>query len=372
MSLRQHDKDVFLSAFGMRPFDSQVIKEFLRSFPVFNPTGTGDPRYLLLAYFARVVSYCANFGFYLPPSHTLSSGDMLGRWFQDLPHGVQSLAQNSFSGFLAQAFQAKQTGLMSHASIRDILLTQDDCGYTMYYAMHILAQHPLLMSYPGQDVEPTQSADMTVGTYLQRWNHYVHVQLLHGIFISDRYFLLQLVAGMSPRVRDTIGRLLASDAVEKVSNINNKLPNSFAPDQLHIKLVELARYAGHPELVSKTPRDLIRPTREIREISAFGQMMAQVSTPGASDAGYPARRCFFCGKADCTLTTCKAASAAKDDSFTRKNLARYFGIRAMDLVSGEDPDSSPLNVGDDVVTEDLLGLHQPPADDSPSATPDFR
>jgi hypothetical protein len=360
LNLRQHDKAVFLSAFGRRAFDSNVIKEFLRNFPVFSPTGTGDPQYLLLAYFTRVVSYCSNFGVYLPPSHTLSSGDILGRWFPELPRNVMFLVQNSFAGFLAQAFQSKHTGLMSHESIKDVLMSQDDDGYLMYYQMHVLASHPRLLSFPSQDVEPRQSSDMTVGVYLQRWLHYVHIQLLHGIFVSDRYFLLQLIANMSPTLRDTVGRLLASDAIEKVPDINRKLPNSFAPDQLHIKLVELARHAGRPQLIIKTPRDLQRPSRDIRELTTasqpgFRHMMAQVSAPAAG-SGFPPRRCFFCGKEDCTLPTCASALAAKSDPFTRRNLAKYFGIRALDLSSVEN-DSAPPSADEDTAgIVDLLSL----------------
>jgi hypothetical protein len=273
---------------------------------------------------------------------------------------VKFLVQNSFDGFLAQTFQSKHTGLMSHASIKDILMSQDEDGYLMYYQMHLLAHHPLLLSFPSQDVEPRQSADMTLGVYLQRWNHYVNIQLLHGIFVSDRYFLLQLIANLSPRLRDTIGRLLASDAFEKVSNINDKLPNSFAPDQLHIKLVELARHAGHPELIIKTPGELTRPSRDIREVtSSFGHMMPQVSTPTGAESGFPAHRCYFRAKEDCTLTTCAAATAAKSDPFTRRNLARYFNIRALDLEAPDNAEAPPTG-NDTVGVEDLLNLDTAP------------
>jgi hypothetical protein len=378
LNLRQHDKAVFLSAFGRSPFDSNAIKEFLRNFPVF--PATGDPQYLLLPYFTRVVSYCTNFGVYVPPSHTLSSGDILGRWFIELPRGVQFLVQNSFAGFLAQAFQNKHTGLLSHPSVRAVLQSQDDDGYLMYYQMHVLANHPLLLSYPSQDVEPRQSADMTIGVYLQRWLHYVHIQLLHGVFVSDRYYLLQLVANLYPSFRDSLGRLLSSDALEKVSDINRALPNSFAPDQIHIKLVELARHAGRPQLIIKTPRELHRPTREIRELNVdpeagFRHMMAQVSAP---TTGYGPRRCFFCGKEDCTLLTCKTATAAKNDSFVRRSLVKYFGISALDFAAAFDEPLADDPAGESPaleVSDDLLGLDlgsPPPFGTDESPTPDFR
>jgi hypothetical protein len=200
---------------------------------------------------------------------------------------------------------------------------------------------------------------MTVGVYLQRWMHYVHVQLLHGIFVSDRYYLLQLVGNLSPTFRDSLGRRLASDAVEK-AQIDRPLPNSFAPDQIHIKLVELARHAGQSQLMIKTPRELHRPARDIRSLAAspapaFGQLVAQISAP---ESTFPPRRCFFCNKTDCTLTTCPAALAAKADPFTRRTLVKYFGIRALDVdvPEGTEDQVDPPPVGD------LLALDLDPAD----------
>jgi hypothetical protein len=211
---------------------------------------------------------------------------------------------------------------------------------------------------------------MTVGTYLQRWMHYVHIQLLHGIFVSDRYYLLQLVGNLSPMFRDSIGRRLSSDAVEKAP-IDRPLPNSFAPDQIHIKLVELARHASQPPLMIKTPRELHRPTRDIRSLAAvetpttFGQMVAQISAP---DSAFPPQKCFFCGKTDCTLTTCPAALAAKTDPFTRRTLVKYFGIRALDLGAPDadaqaDHEIPPAPAGGDPSVGDLLALG-PDADDT--------
>jgi hypothetical protein len=88
-------------------------------------------------------------------------------------------------------------------------------------------------------------------------------------------------------------------------------------------------------------------------------MMAQVSTPTAAESGFPARRCFFCAKEDCTLTTCAAATAAKSDPFTRRNLARYFNIRALDLEAPDNAEAPPTG-NDTVGVEDLLNLDTAP------------
>jgi hypothetical protein len=238
----------------------------------------------------------------------------------------------------------------------------------MYYQMHVLAHHPLLMSYPSQDAEPRQQADMTVSAYIQRWLHFIHIQLLHGIFVSNRYYyLLQLVANLYPSFRDSLGRLLSADALEKVSDINRALPNSFAPDQIHIKLVELVRHAGKPQLIIKTPRELYHPTGEIRELSTsttdtgFRQMIAALSspTPAAAATGFGPRRCFFCNKEECTLLTCPTALAAKSDPFIHKTIVKYFGIRALDFDTGVDTlESTIVDPPDpmDHITEDLLNL----------------
>lgn len=94
---------------------------------------------------------------------------------------------------------------MAHDLLRVLFLCQNDYGYYMYYHMHVLAKHPLFQRNSTYDVEPQQSADMTVSVYLQHWKHYIHMQLLHGIFISDCYHLLQLIACLAPLFCEFIG-----------------------------------------------------------------------------------------------------------------------------------------------------------------------
>jgi hypothetical protein len=97
----------------------------------------------------------------------------------------------------------------------------------------------------------------------------------------------------------------------------------------------------------KTPREFHCPAQNIHSLDStnvtppFGQMLAQISAP--ADSSFPPRKCFFCGKTECTLTTCPAALVAKTDPFTRCTLVKYFGIRALDV----DPDPAVDNVGED-------------------------
>ena len=172
--------------------------------------------------------------------------------------------------------------------------------------------------------------------------------------------MLQLVARLAPPFCESLGCRLALDAVEK-ANIRHPLPNSFAPDQVHIKLVELARHSGHPLLVIKTPRELASSTapRAIHQLQApydlggFSQLVAQLNTPTASYA-----RCyFFCNKESCLSLTCEAAIKAKADPFARRTLGKFFNVRALKADLPPDP---LLDVVPPPGGGELLSLDHPP------------
>lgn len=358
-----------------------MLKEFLSTFPMFNPNiGAG-----LLPWLASLVNYCAQYGVYLPPLHTLTPKTIYGRWARRLPLRVQSQLDSAFSTLLLSAFRSKHTCLTSDDSLLAVVHGSQN-GYYVFYNLVVHAQHPMLQTYPPGLIEPRQSKDMSIRQYLVHWVQHLFVRLLGGSHLSDRYFFQQFISNMDHSLRNTLGAWLEQDLLRK-SRIGSPIPYSFHPDHLVTCLLELSRYHRAERYVTATPRDLVRPPggAQIRQIAydnsdvtelSFDLMVSQLQ--GAN------RRCFFCGDASCTLNTCVKAAAARDDPLARKFLHNYFrgqfgassssshsrsrpaAVRALlDGSASSDSDSDPA---DPLVAQ--LALPIPPVDDADSS--DFR
>jgi hypothetical protein len=251
-------QDLFMTRFNSGPgavgylrYNPKYLKEFQDAFPPFGPED-------VLKYFHwhnRLVTHASQYGFYIPPAHTLRAKEILGVWFLELPPHVQADTQNHFCHVLTGCLRKHmQTSVRTdHPFIADIIQHGSDNGYKI---LHTLAQqagqHPLLIRNPFDPSEPVQDNDTTVIQYVVAWQQYLRHMLLDGTVYSDRYFLQQFLRNLHKSIREKIGPHLRQSVAE--IPITSPLPDSFAPDTLATSLKDLVSLYFNPAILAKTPR----------------------------------------------------------------------------------------------------------------------
>jgi len=185
------DRDLFLSSFT-RPWENKNQADFLKHFPPLPAKATMCD---LLPFYNKIVPHCRGYYVFVPPLSTLRSGLIMGTWFADLTHRLQSECLYHFSSLILAALWQKNTGLLGQTSL-DFLVTGTDDGYFALYQIAQLGGHPLLNPYPVALQEPIQANDTDLATYLAHWIQYLTAQALSGCFLSDRYFIIKFVAGL--------------------------------------------------------------------------------------------------------------------------------------------------------------------------------
>jgi hypothetical protein len=152
-----------------------------------------------------------------------------------------------------------------HPFIADIIQHGSDNGYKI---LHTLAQqagqHPLLIRYPFDPLEPVQDNDTTVIQYVVSWQQYLRHMLLDGTIYSDRYFLQQFLRNLHKSIREKIGPHLRQSVAE--IPLTSPLPDSFAPDTLTTSLKDLVSLYFNPAILAKTPRTQ-HSSSDVRAIS---------------------------------------------------------------------------------------------------------
>jgi hypothetical protein len=251
-------KDLFMTRFNSGPgavgylrYNPKYLKEFQDAFPPFGPEDVSK----YFHWHNRLVTHASQYGFYIPPVHTLRAKEILGVWFLELPPHVQADTQNHFCHVLTGCLRKHmQTSVRTdHPFIADIIQHGSDNGYKI---LHTLAQqagqHPLLIRYPFDPSEPVQDNDTTVIQYVVAWQQYLRHMLLDGTIYSDRYFLQQFLRNLHKSIREKIGPHLRQSVAE--IPITSPLPDSFAPDTLATSLKDLVSLYFNPAILAKTPR----------------------------------------------------------------------------------------------------------------------
>ena len=373
------DRELFLSGF-LRQFDSRNQQRFAANFPVFD--GSGDA-ITLTDYYGRIVRYSMNFSVYVPPLHTLRDGVPLGVWFDALPSWVQVEAQNSFSGMLAACLKGKSAGLLAH-DVLSTIVKQHENGYNALYDLAVYAGHPLLQAYPKPLTEPRQNGDCSLADHLARWLNYIQLTTLHGTHLSDRYFLQQFVGSLHPLIRRAFGSFLEESASRFC--LDERLPDSFAPDRLLTKLLQRAAHDGSTKLVHQPPRASVAASQAVQALHSgldpvfWGEStMLDVAALASASA---ARVCFFCGDANHLVPDCPRFKTIKSDPFQTRLLQRLLNPAAkppalksqprdaastpMRQVNFDDQlDVAPLDDSIPLITDDV------PADEQAADQQDF-
>jgi hypothetical protein len=273
-------KDLFMTRFNSGPaavsytrYNPKYLKEFQEAFP---PFGSKDVQ-KYFHWHNRLVTHASQYGFYIPPVHTLHAKEILGVWFLELPPYVQANTQNHFCHVLTGCLRKQmQTSVRNdHPFITDIIQHGSDNGYKI---LHTLAQqagqHPLLIQYPFDPLEPVQDNDTTVIQYVVSWQQYLRHMLLDGTIYSNRYFLQQFLRNLHKSIREKIGPHLRQSVAE--IPIASPLPDSFAPDTLATSLKDLVSLYFNPAILAKTPRNQ-HSSSDVRAIS-HQQLPATIPT----------------------------------------------------------------------------------------------
>jgi hypothetical protein len=159
---------------------------------------------------------------------------------------------------------------------------------------------------------------MSLSDYVSAWRRYIHYAVLSGLFLSDRFFYHQFIRYLDPLIRSILESRLDLDL--RAFPLGTPLPLGFDPDRLLSKLSRYASFAGRPDLLEKSPRDLSRGSSAlVHSLSASAP--ADDLLLAALDAG-SARSCFVCGAIDHLVADCPVLNKLRGNSNSRRLLSR--------------------------------------------------
>jgi len=159
----------------------------------------------LIKYYHHIIDYAWPCGFFVPPLSTLRPGVQFGIWFTELLVHIQHEVETIFTGLLSTCLNHQLTGsLAKHCILVGIIGNTLD-GYEALLLMAQYAGHPLLNTSMSMLQESHQGKDQMVQDYINDWIYYLYHQSLSGIFLSDHYFVQQLVTGLDPDIHFQLG-----------------------------------------------------------------------------------------------------------------------------------------------------------------------
>ena len=331
-SLQFQDKTLFMSAFTRR-FEIKTVKHFVHNQPRYDPSES------FLSWYSRFVRFYHDYGVYIPPAHTLRDNEPLGVWYDDLPSFIQIDVLNVFAGLLATSLKSKSTGLLSDPAMAQIVQQHED-GYVALYELNVYAGHPHLQTFPALLPEPRQDADCCLATHLTAWQTYLQHKALHGLHLSDRYFLQQFCRSLHPMLQSDIAQWLEQEASRV--QVSASLPGSFVPARLFSKILQRVKYRNHDALALKTPRECVKSSQPVRALLTYDSRHDDALLVAALSSG--ACSCFLCGNPDHLVPTCPRFSAIQADPYARRALARLFTDKQSDTNTPSSGNSQPKRV----------------------------
>jgi hypothetical protein len=388
-------RDLFITHFctgastvGYLRSDPKNMKNFSDSFPLF---GSDDVQ-IFFHWHNDLVQHCLLYGVYVPPAHTLRHDECLGTWFDDLPHCVKIDVEKHFSKVLTACLRKNMQSSVcqDHPSIANII---QHCYNDGYMILYLLAQkagkHPLLIRFPSEPHEPTQTADMTVEQYRIAWTQYLQYRLLDGTIYNDRYFLQQFVRGLHSSIKQRIGTQI-THAVDKVP-IKRALPKTFSPDQLTNLVEDFIEYAKLPTLLlHKTPRNYQLQSQAVNAVYNEKQECSNTPEECDNNIDLPAiiaalnntstSQCYLCLADDHRMAQCSIYQRLRDNPRAITSLLRQLrpqkathrGHRSgppreiRQLTTSEITETGEGNSPDNEAGE---GLHEHTSDDNAAVTP---
>jgi hypothetical protein len=350
------DKESFLASFHGEIFQTRNLKDFTQNFPSLQGNGTNRD---LLQYLNDVSNYCAGYAFYAVPITTYQPGKRLGAWFPFLPARVQSSVASNFASTLRDCLHSKHSGLRQQPRVWPQIQFETN-GYEMAYTIAIIAEHPLLLTIPIALPFPRQQETDTLAMYTSHWQHFFLIEILNGIFYSDRFFLEMFFQGLYKTVhyRDMIDYLRSTVMFHNTGDrIHAPLPDLLVPNNLLTTIQQYCTSQRASSLCVHSPKDIIKSRRDrfaiqspaTSQVQALSfppihqvfQLSSSVDTD-ISDAPLSADEdqallchalasrpsgCFWCGNDAHQLSKCPLASTALNNPSARKVIRSWLTPR---------------------------------------------
>jgi hypothetical protein len=246
-----------------------------------------------------------------------------------LPPHVQTEVQTTFADLLATGLKGKVSSLTSSHALIARFVKESSNGYWLLYELAIHAGlHPLLDDCPSLPREPHQKSDMSLSDYVSSWRRYLHYAVLSGRFLSDCFFYHQFIRFMDPFVRSLIESRL--DHALRDFPLGTALPIGFDPDRMLSKLTRYATYAGRPDIMETSPRDLARRSAPVHALSTStpvppdspdNDLLLAALQAGSSCA------CFICDSVDHLVADCPLLQKMRSNNTSRRLLSRLLQSR---------------------------------------------
>jgi hypothetical protein len=251
LTLHELDKTRFMSHFHSTVFDPKHLRIFQDGFP---KLPSGSTRKALLGYYSKIVQYCCLYGIYVPPLHTLVSGNIMGLWFFELPALTQSSVSTTFPSLLLNCLLNSKTNIVNNDDF-GVLLRHIQNGYALMYNLAVVGGHPTLLDHPSTPRIPHQFDTDTLADYMVNWQHYLYLRILSGVYLSDRYFLVQFIQGLHRSfllVRQYLDSVMAP--YNGPHTIHEPIPAALTPERLLLSLDEYATSIHKPRLCTRSAR----------------------------------------------------------------------------------------------------------------------
>lgn len=347
--------------------------QFSKMFPAYNDGIS------LAAYLHDIVLKALMCGCYVPPPSTVREDNLDGVLLQDLPVSIK-VERDIMASTLSQCLRSAASKLSEGHSFKTIVDQHEDGFEAWYDLCHLLGQ-PVINEYLEPPLAPHQRADETLMTHAKRFCQYAYEMILHGIFLSDRWFVICFARTAHASLRsDAVLQTLLRE-IELV-DINKPLPPVYGPTRLASRLLSLADGLRCANILRKTPRELMKSG------SANGALIRDLQVAALRGEPGKGRQCHLCkgedhivGPACPVLTKIKSNDAAtrsliywlKKDSPTSRPKEQPKMIRQLstDLASAlaDEVDDSMEDI-DEGVDDDA---EVPSADEeSSTASSDFR
>jgi len=321
------DKELFLACCRTnwdRKHYNNFVSQFLQfTYEVVTPRN-------LIEYYHRIVDYTRPRGVFVPPLSTLRPGVQFGIWFTELLLHIQHEVETIFTGLLSTCLNHRLTGsLAKHRVLAGIIGNTLD-GYEALLLMAQYAGHPLLNTSTSTLREPHQRKDQIVQDYINDWIYYLYHQSLSGVFLSDRYFVQQFVAGLDPDIQFRLGDSFENLAAQYPRN--EALPSSFYPLQLSMTLRDRALRLNCLRLLELPPREFHKNsgTSMVRQMVSddICNVGVDVVSAVAASESSSTRHCLMCNSTAHLFNACPKVSDLSPD----KRRIIFSGLlRAQDL-----------------------------------------
>jgi hypothetical protein len=332
-------------------------KNFLSAFPVLPNSATPAQ---ILAWSNSASQFCAGFGVYLPPTHTLWANDNYGRWGGYLPEIYRPFVP-FYDNMILQALRAKNTNLSNTPALVPLLALENE-GMRLYHAIVRAAGHPAL-TYGRLEVGiPRQKSTMSMVDYLSKWMYYLHLNYLRGTFLSDRYFLESFADNLNMTYGNTLRphlHMLIQQQPLDMPVTENLHPENllsfltYISNQVGIQRLDLMATPMQSDTTrrsssNKNVRAIEKAQHDHEEQTSKDSLVRQVQALDFLDdddlqfvlqvvASGP-RKCDICQSEDHLISSCPEMIKIKDDPY---RLRRMLG--ALRAANGEPPRTSHRN-----------------------------